>query len=137
MSDFEEEDVVQEENGSSGLFKPLETIPGATANRDQMAELHQLICIALSARIRAGIWSSGDIAAATKFLKDNNVTADVGDNAALQELRESLERKQQHRRDANKGRALTPEELAEVAMLRSKNDGCRNHAVCRSMIAAD
>lgn len=35
---FKAEDVVQEENGSSGLFKPLETIPGATANRDQKKE---------------------------------------------------------------------------------------------------
>lgn len=125
MTDFEDEDEprLDESDGKEGgLFEPLVTIPGQTAQRDQLAELHQLICLALSARIRAGIWSSGDIAAATKFLKDNNVTADVGDNKALQELRESLENKQKLRRDANKGRALTPDELAEIAMKELNND---------------
>lgn len=119
MSDFEDEDI-QEENGSSGLFKPLETIPGATANRDQMAELHQLICIALSARIRAGIWSSGDIAAATKFLKDNNVTADVGDNKALQKLRDEMETKQKTRREERT--YLSEQELVKLATEELNNE---------------
>lgn len=120
MSDFEEEDVTQEENGSSDLFKPLETTPGATANRDQMAELHQLICIALSARIRAGIWSSGDIAAATKFLKDNNVTADVGDNKALQKLRDEMETKQKTRREERT--YLSEQELVKLATEELNNE---------------
>ncbi len=120
MSDFEEEDVTQEESGSSDLFKPLETIPGATANRDQMAELHQLICIALSARIRAGIWSSGDIAAATKFLKDNNVTADVGDNKALQKLRDEMETKQKTRREERT--YLSEQELVKLATEELNNE---------------
>ena len=120
MSDFEEEDVTQEENGSSDLFKPLEIIPGATANRDQMAELHQLICIALSARIRAGIWSSGDIAAATKFLKDNNVTADVGDNKALQKLRDEMETKQKTRREERT--YLSEQELVKLATEELNNE---------------
>lgn len=120
---YDEDDEPRlDESSGGGAFEPLETIPGQTAQRSQMAELHQLICLALTARIRAGLWSSGDIAAATKFLKDNNVTADVGDNEALQALRESLERKQQHRRDANKGRALSPEELADIAMKELNND---------------
>ena len=119
MSDFEDEDT-QEENGSSDLFKPLETIPGATANRDQMAELHQLICIALSARIRAGIWSSGDIAAATKFLKDNNVTADVGDNKALQKLRDEMETKQKTRREERQ--YLSEQELVKLATEELNNE---------------
>ncbi len=122
MSDFDENEEELEQSEGSKLFEPLVTVPGQTAQRDQMAELHQLICLALSARIRAGIWSSGDIAAATKFLKDNNVTADVGDNDALQALRDSLENKQKARRDANKGRALTPEELAQVAMEELRHD---------------
>lgn len=112
----EEDDVGQgeQEEEKESLFKPLETVPGVTANRQQMAELHQLICLALSARIRAGIWSSGDIAAATKFLKDNNVTADVGDNKALQRLRDDMEAKQKARRGENKT-YLTEAELIQIA----------------------
>lgn len=116
MSDYEGEERLEESAGDGGLFQPLETIPNQTAQRDQMAELHQLICLALSSRIRSGMWSSGDIAAATKFLKDNNITADVGDNTALQDLRDSLAKKQKARRDANANRALSPDELAKIAM---------------------
>lgn len=116
MSDFEDENHLEESTGEGGLFEPLVTVPNQTAQRDQMAELHQLICLALSSRIRSGMWSSGDIAAATKFLKDNNITADVGDNTALQDLRDSLAKKQKARRDANANRALTPDELAKIAM---------------------
>ena len=108
-----DEEVTNGEEGES-LFKPLETVPGVTANRQQMAELHQLICLALSARIRAGIWSSGDIAAATKFLKDNNVTADVGDNKALQKLRDDMEQKQKAKRGEQKT-YLTEAELIQIA----------------------
>ncbi len=81
-----------------------------------MAELHQLICLALSVRIRSGMWSSGDIAAAAKFLKDNNITADVGDNQALQELRESLQQKQKARLAAKQGVSLSVDEMARIAM---------------------
>lgn len=96
------------------VFQPLETIPNQTAQRNQLSELHQLICLALSARIRAGIWSSGDIAAATKFLKDNNITADVGDNKALQKLRDDMEQKQKANRE--KGRTyLSEAELIAIA----------------------
>lgn len=109
-----------DEFSGGGAFEPLETIPGATANRDQMAELHQLICIALSARIRAGIWSSGDIAAATKFLKDNNVTADVGDNKALQKLRDEMETKQKTRREERT--YLSEQELVKLATEELNNE---------------
>ncbi len=119
MTDFiddEDRDDDEDKGGQDDAFKPLVTVPDQTANRNQMAELHQLICLALSARIRSGMWSSGDIAAAAKFLKDNNVTADVGDNEALQALRENLQQRQKARLEAKKGVALTPDEMAQIAM---------------------
>ncbi len=115
--DLELDDVEDgEDGGQDDAFKPLVTVPDQTANRNQMAELHQLICLALSARIRSGMWSSGDIAAAAKFLKDNNVTADVGDNEALQALRDNLQQRQKARLDAKKGVSLTADEMAQIAM---------------------
>ncbi len=118
MTDFvdDEDRVDDDEGGQDDAFKPLITVPDQTANRNQMAELHQLICLALSARIRSGMWSSGDIAAAAKFLKDNNITADVGDNEALQALRDSLQTKQKARLAERKGVSLTPDEMAKIAM---------------------
>lgn len=120
MSEHVDENRLDESEGSGGLFEPLVTVPGQTAQRDQMAELHQLICLALSARIRAGIWSSGDIAAATKFLKDNNVTADVGDNKALQKLRDEMETKQRTRREERT--YLSEQELVKLATEELNNE---------------
>lgn len=118
---YDEDDEPRlDESSGGGVFEPLETIPGQTAQRDQMAELHQLICLALSARIRAGIWSSGDIAAATKFLKDNNVTADVGDNKALQKLRDEMETKQKTRREERT--YLSEQELVKLATEELNNE---------------
>lgn len=121
MVDEYDEDEVEGQSSRDDVFKPLETIPGQTAQRDQMAELHQLICLALSARIRAGMWSSGDIAAATKFLKDNNVTADVGDNKALQKLRDEMEQKQKAKLGENKT-YLTEAELITIAERELSNE---------------
>ncbi len=119
MADFDDEDRVDDdEDGQAGPdpFKPIETVPDQTASRNQMAELHQLICLALSARIRSGMWSSGDIAAAAKFLKDNNVTADVGDNEALQALRQNLQERQKARLKEKQGVSLSADEMARIAM---------------------
>lgn len=120
MSDLDDENHLAESPSDGGLFEPLVTVPNQTAQRDQMAELHQLICLALSARIRAGVWSSGDIAAATKFLKDNNVTADVGDNKALQKLRDEMETKQKTRREERK--YLSEQELVKLATEELNNE---------------
>ncbi len=108
MSDEDKED--------SGFFERLEVDPGKKASVDALSELHQLVAKALSGRIMAGVWSSGDIAAATKFLKDNNITADAGDNQDLQELRDALEKKQAARAAARQGSTMDPDELAKIAM---------------------
>ncbi len=104
------------DTGDSGFFERLEVDPGKKASVDALAELHQLVAKALSGRISAGVWSSGDIAAATKFLKDNNITADAADNQDLQELREALENKQAARAAARKSHTMDPDELAKIAM---------------------
>ena len=56
------------------------------ANEDMMNTLHQLIAKDLITRIQSGDATVQEINAAIKFLKDNEVTADVSLNRPLQML---------------------------------------------------
>jgi hypothetical protein len=63
------------------------------ATTDAMDALHGALAKELLNRAESGEASSADLAVAAKFLKDNNVTAVIEDNAALAALRDTLARR--------------------------------------------
>lgn len=56
------------------------------ADSDVLNTLHQMIAADLIKRIQSGEASIQDISAAIKFLKDNNITADIQFSKPLQQL---------------------------------------------------
>jgi hypothetical protein len=60
------------------------------ANEDLMNSLHQMIAKDLIVRISSGEASIQEVSAAIKFLKDNNVTADITFNKPLGMLEQAV-----------------------------------------------
>ena len=60
------------------------------ANNDMLNQLHSMVAQHLIKQIASGEATIQEIAAATKFLKDNNVTADVEFNQPLRQLEQEV-----------------------------------------------
>lgn len=67
------------------------------ATTNKLGELHGAVANALTERILSGEASAADFGAAIKFLKDNAITADVGDNDHLKQLQEAVEQRARRR----------------------------------------
>ena len=61
------------------------------ATEDELAELHALVAKKLKEMVRNPEASPQDIAQAIKFLKDNNVAADIGFSKPLKDLKEVVD----------------------------------------------
>lgn len=96
----------------------------AKATEDKLGELHGLVADQLSERIKEGLWSSADIAAAIKFLKDNNITSDPGEDSHLAGLKQQLEQAAKSRPAGQQYSNI--DELAEIAQ-QEINDGMWKH----------
>lgn len=87
-----------------------------SAKPDALGELHALLAEVMQEELR---WyrnqdppvpvSASVLAAVAKFLKDNSITCDPVDDAAIQELREEFQRQSRERR----GGAIAAIELAK------------------------
>ncbi len=60
------------------------------ANNDMLNQLHSMVAQHLIKQIASGEATIQEIAAATKFLKDNNVTADIEFSAPLRQLEQEV-----------------------------------------------
>ena len=60
------------------------------ANNDEMNELHQMVAQKLKRMLSDPECTVQDINAAIKFLKDNNVTADIEFNNPLRQLEQEV-----------------------------------------------
>ena len=60
------------------------------ANEDLLNGLHQIVAQDLIARISSGEATVQEISAAIKFLKDNDVTADITYNNPLRQLEQEV-----------------------------------------------
>ena len=60
------------------------------ANNDMLNQLHSMVAQHLIKQIASGEATIQEIAAATKFLKDNNVTADVEFSTPLRQLEQEV-----------------------------------------------
>ncbi len=65
------------------------TIPNDNTN-ELLAELHRELISDLLLRVRSGEATAAELAAAIRFLKDNNITAVPVPGSGLDELRKSL-----------------------------------------------
>lgn len=94
----------------------------AKGTTEQLGDLHGVIARELIRRIEANEASAADIGAAIKFLKDNEITADVNTNNHLKGLQEQLVERAK-RREARRlhlvGEApdeeLTQEEVIDIS----------------------
>ncbi len=90
----------------------------AKASKDALGDLHGIIAEQLTERLRSGLWAASDVAAAIKFLKDNDVTADPGENQALADMKAELMKKAAERKsadDANRKSYTSVDELKAIA----------------------
>jgi len=60
------------------------------ADSDEMNELHQMVAQKLKRMLRDPECSVQDISAAIRFLKDNNVTADIEFSTPLRQLEQEV-----------------------------------------------
>ena len=60
------------------------------ASEDSLGELHELIARTLTAKLKSGEASAGDISAAIKFLKDNGISCIASRNEDMKELIDAL-----------------------------------------------
>lgn len=60
------------------------------ATTEKLGTLHGIVAEELARRIGAGEASAADIGAAIKFLKDNEITADVNTDSHLKGLQEKI-----------------------------------------------
>lgn len=60
------------------------------ATKESLSDLHGVIAEQLTERLKSGLWAASDVAAAIKFLKDNDITADPGENKALADMKAEL-----------------------------------------------
>lgn len=72
------------------------------ATKDQLSALHGVIATQLTQRLESGLWAASDVAAAIKFLKDNDITADPGENKALADMKETLVARARERAEQDK-----------------------------------
>lgn len=76
-----------------------------TASAEALAELHALVADTFKALVGdAELCNAAILGAATKFLKDNNITAVVEDNKALSEMQKKIQEMQARR----KSRTVVP-----------------------------
>jgi hypothetical protein len=61
------------------------------ASEDELAELHAAVAKKLKAMLKDPECSAQDIAQAIKFLKDNNIAADIGYSKPLKDLKEVVD----------------------------------------------
>lgn len=88
------------------------------ASKEKLSELHGVIAEQLTDRIKSGLWAASDVAAAIKFLKDNDITADPGENKALSDLKQQLQAQAKRKADEDKERRAsytTLDELKKIA----------------------
>lgn len=70
-----------------------------TASTDKLAELHQAVAATLLDLVSdPELCNAAIIGAATKFLKDNNITAVVEDNSTLTEMQKKIQERQARRK---------------------------------------
>lgn len=67
------------------------------ANAELLEEIHGLIAEDMCERLKAGACEAKDWAVIVKFLKDNNIDADIGPNKAAEDSFNSLVREAQRR----------------------------------------
>ena len=67
-----------------------ETPKTLKANEDLMNSLHQMVALDLIKRISSGEATIQEISAAIKYLKDNNVTADITFSKPLRQLEQEV-----------------------------------------------
>ena len=73
-----------------------------TASTDALAELHNAVAKTLLDLVKdPDLCNAAILGAATKFLKDNNITAIVEDNTALSEMQKKIQERQQRRKFGN------------------------------------
>ena len=60
------------------------------ANEDLMNSLHQMVALDLIKRLSSGEATVQELSAAIKYLKDNNVTADITFSKPLQRLEQEV-----------------------------------------------
>ncbi|HGL4259644.1 hypothetical protein KTE28_18340 [Burkholderia multivorans] len=73
-----------------------------TASADALAELHALVAETFKTLIGdPDLCNAAILGAATKFLKDNNITAVVEDNTALAEMQKKIQEMQARRKQRN------------------------------------
>lgn len=67
------------------------------ANENKLGVLHEAVASALLLKIESGEASASDLAVATKFLKDNNITCLPQEDNVLGELEEKLKQRNARR----------------------------------------
>lgn len=67
------------------------------ASESSLGSLHDAVAKMLLAKIESGEASAAELAVATKFLKDNNITCIPQDDNVLGELEEKLKQRSQRR----------------------------------------
>lgn len=73
-----------------------------TASTESLAELHALVAETFKTLVQdADLCNAAILGAATKFLKDNNITAVVEDNTALSEMQKKIQEMQARRKQRN------------------------------------
>ena len=60
------------------------------ANEDMLNELHQMVAQDLIMKIKSGEATVQELSAAIKFLKDNDVTADIEYSAPVRQLEQEV-----------------------------------------------
>jgi succinylglutamate desuccinylase len=63
------------------------------ASEEELADLHAAVAKKLKTMLKDPECSAQDIAQAIKFLKDNNIAADIGYSKPLKDLKEQVDSK--------------------------------------------
>lgn len=61
------------------------------ASEDQLAELHAVVARKLKRMLEDPECTAQDVAQAIKFLKDNNIAADIGYSTPLQDVKKHVD----------------------------------------------
>ncbi|MEX3785581.1 MULTISPECIES: hypothetical protein [Paraburkholderia] len=73
-----------------------------TASTDKLAELHAMVADTFMELVKdPELCNAAILGAATKFLKDNSITAVVEDNSTLTEMQKKIQERQSKRRFQN------------------------------------
>lgn len=88
------------------------------ADRDSLSIIHRLLCLQMIQRLRMDIrdnvpTDAATISAMTKFLKDNEITADPADKSDLGDARKLLMQQSEARRRLASVTSIAPRDIAQ------------------------